>query len=216
MAEPSSAATRLRRHPERGSYDRQTVDAILDEALICHLGFVADGRPFVIPTIHARAGDLLYIHGSPASRMLNTLKEGIDCCVTATILDGLVLARSAFNHSMNFRSAVVLGRAEEVTDPEEKSRAFAAVVNHVAAGRWEECRWPTEKEARATTILRLPIEEYSAKLRSGPPKDDSNDLQTRFWAGVLPVRLASGQPEPAPDLGAGIAVPDNISDYRRP
>ncbi len=216
MAEPSSAATRLRRHPERGRYDRATVDAILDEALICHLGFVAGGRPFVIPTIHARAGDLLYIHGSPASRMLNALKEGIDCCVTATLLDGLVLARSAFNHSMNFRSAVVLGRAEEVTDPQEKSEAFAAVVNHVAAGRWEECRWPTEREARATTILRLPIEEYSAKLRSGPPKDDSDDLQTRFWAGVLPMRLASGEPQPAPDLDAGTAVPGNISDYRRP
>ena len=216
MTTPASPAVKLRRHPERGRYDRETVDAILDEALICHLGFVAGGRPYVLPTIHARAGDVVYIHGSPASRMLKSLAGGVECCLTATLLDGIVFARSAFNHSMNFRSAVVLGRAQEVTDPGEKQEAFAAVVNHVAEGRWEECRWPTEKETRATTILRLPITEYSAKVRRGPPKDDSDDLETRFWAGVLPLPAVPGPPEPSPDLAPGIATPDNIRRYVRP
>ncbi len=159
---PPRPATRVRRHPERGRYDRQTVDRVLDEGLICHLGFVAGGRPFVIPTIHARVGDLVYIHGSPASRMLGTLKDGVDVCLTVTILDGLVLARSAFSSSMNYRSAVVLGRASEVTDDAEKERAFAAIVEHVARGRWADCRWPTPKEAAATTIVRLPGSTRSA------------------------------------------------------
>ena len=156
----------MRRHPERARYDRETVDQVLDEGLICHLGFVAGGRPFVIPTIHARLGDLVYIHGSPASRMLGTLKEGVAVCLTVTIVDGLVLARSAFSSSMNYRSAVVLGRAVEVTDPDEKQRAFAAIVEHVARGRWDDCRWPTAKEAAATTIVRLPLDEFSAKVRT--------------------------------------------------
>lgn len=214
--EAPAARTRLRRHPERGRYDRDTLDRILDEALICHVGFVHEGRPFVIPTIHARVGDVLYLHGSPASRMLKTLADGVDCCVTATLLDGLVLARSAFNHSMNFRSAVVLGRAREVTGAEEKLAAFAAVVDHVARGRWADCRRPTVKESRATTILRLAIDEFSAKVRTGPPKDDADDLGAPHWAGVLPLRLVPGEPEPAPDLQPVRALPDYISRYRRP
>ena len=216
MSPTSRPVTRLQRHPERGRHDRETLDAILDEALICHVGFVAGGRPFVIPTIHARVGDVLYVHGSPASRMLKTLAGGVDCCVTATLLDGLVLARSAFNHSMNYRSAMVLGRALEVVDEEEKALGFRAIVEHVASGRWEECRWPTPKESRATTILRLPIEEFSAKVRSGPPKDDADDLDAGFWAGVLPLRLVPEAPEPAPDLGPGVQVPAYVSRYRRP
>ncbi len=208
-------ATRLHRHPERGRYDRETLYAILDEAPFCHVGFVAEGRPFVVPTIHARHGDVLYFHGSPASRMLRQLKQGFDCCVTATLLDGLVLARSAFNHSMNYRSAMVLGRAVEVTEPDERQLAFATIVDHVARGRWDDCRWPTAREAKATSILRLPIEEFSSKVRGGPPKDAEDDLGLPHWAGVLPLGLVAGEPEPSPDLEPGIAVPAYIEEYER-
>jgi nitroimidazol reductase NimA-like FMN-containing flavoprotein (pyridoxamine 5'-phosphate oxidase superfamily) len=208
-------ATRVRRHPERGRYDRHTVDRVLDEGLICHLGFVAGGRPFVIPTIHARVGDLVYIHGSPASRMLGTLKHGVDVCLTVTILDGLVLARSAFSSSMNYRSAVVLGRASEVTDEGEKRRAFAAIVEHVARGRWADCRWPTPKEAAATTIVRLALEEFSAKVRTGPPKDPEEDLDLPHWAGVVPLALAAGTPLDSPDLKPGRVLPEYAVRYRR-
>jgi uncharacterized protein len=208
-------ATRVRRHPERGRYDRQTVDRVLDEGLICHLGFVAGGRPFVIPTIHARVGEIVYIHGSPASRMLGTLKDGVDVCLTVTILDGVVLARSAFSSSMNYRSAVVLGRASEVTDEGEKQRAFAAIVEHVARGRWADCRWPTPKEAAATTIVRLPLEEFSAKVRTGPPKDPEEDLDLPHWAGVVPLALAAGTPLDSPDLKPGRVPPEYAVRYRR-
>ncbi len=211
----TSPATRLRRHPERARYERADLDAVLDEGLICHLGFVHEGRPFVIPTIHARAGDVIYIHGSTASRMVRTLGEGVDCCVTVTLLDGLVLARSAFNHSMNYRSAMVLGRALEVTDEAEKEAAFAAVVDHVAAGRWADVRWPTRKESKATAILRLPIVEWSVKARTGPPKDDTADLESEVWAGVLPMHLVPGAPDASPDLRSGIDVPAYVKDYRR-
>ncbi len=216
LGEPTSPATRLVRHPERARYDRRSLDAILDEGLICHLGFVHENRPFVIPTIHAREDDVVYIHGSSASRALRTLKAGIDCCVTVTLLDGLVLARSAFNHSMNYRSAMVLGRATEVTDPGEKELAFGAVVNHVAKDRWTDCRWPTPKEAKATAILRLPIEEWSVKVRSGPPKDDEEDLGLEIWAGVLPLNLVPGDLEPSPDLERGLEPPPYLTPYRRP
>jgi uncharacterized protein len=170
-----SQHTTVKRHPERGAYDRATIDPILDEALICHLGFVVDGRPFVIPTIHARDGDTLYVHGSPGSRMLRAAKEGVDICVTVTLLDGLVLARSVYNHSMNYRSVVVVGRAREVTDPDEKLRAMQRVVDHVVPGRWVDARQPNDGEIKGTTILALPLDEASAKIRSGPPTDDEAD-----------------------------------------
>jgi nitroimidazol reductase NimA-like FMN-containing flavoprotein (pyridoxamine 5'-phosphate oxidase superfamily) len=214
-ARPTSGATRVRRHPERARYDRETVDQVLDEGLICHLGFVAGGRPYVIPTIHARVGDVVYVHGSPVSRMLNTLKAGVDVCLTVTILDGLVLARSAFSSSLNYRSAVVLGRAVEVTDLAEKQAAFEAVVEHVAQGRWDDCRWPTPKETAATTIVRLPIREFSAKVRTGPPKDPVEDLGLPYWAGVVPFVLATGAPVDSPDLKPGRAQPPYTLRYTR-
>jgi uncharacterized protein len=189
--------TTVKRHPERGDYDRDVIDAILDEALMCHLGFVVDGQPFVIPTIHARDGDILYIHGSPGSRMLRTAKTGVDICVTATLLDGLVLARSVYNHSMNYRSVVVLGRAHEVTDPDEKLRAMQCVVEHVVKGRWNDARQPNEGELKGTTILSLPLDEASAKIRSGPPVDDEDDLALPVWAGIVPLRLEPSEPTAA-------------------
>jgi nitroimidazol reductase NimA-like FMN-containing flavoprotein (pyridoxamine 5'-phosphate oxidase superfamily) len=187
----------VKRHPERGAYDRATIDAVLDEALICHLGFVADGRPFVIPTIHARDGDALYIHGSPGSRMLRAAKRGVEICVTVTVLDGLVLARSVYNHSMNYRSVVVLGAAREVTDRDEKLRAMECVVEHLVPGRWNDARQPSDGEIKGTTILALPLDEASAKIRSGPPTDDDADLELAVWAGVIPLRLEPSDPIPA-------------------
>jgi uncharacterized protein len=192
-----TARTTVKRHPERGDYDRDVIDAILDEALMCHLGFVVDGQPFVIPTIHARDGDILYIHGSPGSRMLRTAKTGVDICVTATLLDGLVLARSVYNHSMNYRSVVVLGRAHEVTDLDEKLRAMQCVVEHVVKGRWNDARQPNEGEIKGTTILSLPLDEASAKIRSGPPVDDEDDLALPVWAGIVPLRLEPSEPTAA-------------------
>ena len=186
--------TTVKRHPERGAYDRATIDSILDEALICHLGFVSDGRPFVIPTIHARDRDILYIHGSPGSRMLRSAKEGVDICVTVTLLDGLVLARSVYNHSMNYRSVVVIGRARELTDSDEKLRAMQCVVEHIVPGRWEDARRPNDGEIKGTTILALPLDEASAKIRNGPPTDDDADLELRVWAGVIPLRIEPSDP----------------------
>jgi len=206
---------RVVRHPERARYRREVLDQILDEGLICHLGFNFEGRPYVIPTIHARDRDVVYIHGSPISRMLTTLKAGVDVCLTVTIVDGLVLARSAFSSSMNYRSAVVMGRALEVTGQEEKMRAFEAVVEHVARGRWADCRWPTEKEAAATTIVRLPIREFSAKVRSGPPKDPAEDHDLPHWAGVVPFLLATAPPEDSPDLKSGLGAPAYALRYTR-
>src|SRR5204862_3189158 len=166
----------VRRLHERGAYDRDTIDAILDEALICHVGFVVDDQPYVIPTIHARDGDTLYLHGSTASRMLRTLDAGVHVCVTVTIQDGLVLARSAFHHSMNYRSVVVLGTAVEVEDPEERLHALEVISEHVTPGRWNDVRRPSDVELRQTRILRVGLDEASAKMRTGPPKDDEDDL----------------------------------------
>ena len=205
--------TTVKRHPERGAYDRATIDPILDEALICHLGFVAEGRPFVIPTIHARDGDTLYIHGSPASRMLRTAKEGVDICVTVTLLDGLVLARSVYNHSMNYRSVVVLGRACEVTDRDEKLRAMQRVVEQVVPGRWNDARRPSDGEIKGTTILALALDEASAKIRSGPPTDDDADLRLPVWAGVIPLGIVPG--DPVPDSGIDGPPPAYVAEYER-
>jgi uncharacterized protein len=206
--------TTVRRHPERGDYDRATIDAILDEALICHVGFVVDGQPFVIPTIHARDGGVLYIHGSPGSRMLRNVKGGVDVCVTVTLLDGLVLARSVYNHSMNYRSAVVLGRAREVTARDEKLRAMECVVEHVVPGRWADARQPSEAEIKGTTILALGLDESSAKVRSGRPTDDDADLSFPVWAGVVPLELAPQSP--VPDEGVKEPVPPYVEGYTRP
>ena len=190
-----TARTQVRRLPKRGVYDRGQIDAILDEGFICHVGFVADGQPYVIPTGYARAGDQIYIHGSAASRMLRSLGEGVAMCVTVTLVDGLVLARSAFHHSMNYRSVVVLGQARVVTDPEEKMAALGHFTNHIVPGRWDEVRQPYEQELKSTTVLALPLDEVSAKVRTGGPIDDEEDYAIPVWAGVIPLRLQLGEPQ---------------------
>ena len=209
-----TARTKVRRHPERATYDGETVRAILDEGLICHLGFVVDGTPFVMPTMYARRGDVVYVHGSPASRMLRTAAGPADVCLTVTLLDGLVMARSVFSHSMNYRSVVVVGRAEEVTDRDEKMLASEALVEHVCRGRWADARHPSRKELDTTVILRLPIDEASAKVRSGGPKDAEADLDLPVWAGQLPLRVRPLPPEPE-DQEARPA-PAYATDYTRP
>jgi nitroimidazol reductase NimA-like FMN-containing flavoprotein (pyridoxamine 5'-phosphate oxidase superfamily) len=199
--------------PKRGSFDRERIHAILDEALICHVGFVVDGAPVVIPTIHWREGDLLYFHGSAASRMLRSLRNGVEACVTVTLLDGLVLARSAFHHSMNYRSVVVFGTAREVTGREEKLRALDALVEHVVRGRSAEVRGPNEAELRQTLVLALPIEEASAKIRTGGPVDDEEDYALPVWAGVVPCRLTFGSA--FTDDRVTATVPDYVNAYQR-
>ena len=216
QATPPSDRTRIRRLPERGVYDRATIDAILDEALICHLAWVTgDGLPRVIPTIHARVDDTLYVHGSTASHTLKGVKDGREVCVEVTLLDGLVLARSAFHHSMNYRSVVVYGHPREVTDPREKDTAQVALVDHVVRGRARDARMPNQRELDQTTILAIELEEASAKVRTGPPKDEEEDLELPVWAGVLPLRIVPGDPEPAPDLRPGLDAPGYVTDYRR-
>ncbi|MFN8233983.1 MAG: pyridoxamine 5'-phosphate oxidase family protein [Actinomycetota bacterium] len=213
---PSDKA-RVRRHPERGDYDRATIDAILDEALICHVAWVGeDGGPRVIPTIHARDGDTLYIHGSQASRTLRALRTDLPLCLEATLIDGLVLARSTFHHSMNYRSVVVYATAREVTDPDEMSRAQEILVEHVVRGRAAEARPPTVDELKQTAILAMPLDEASAKVRVGGPNDPEEDLRLDVWAGVLPLGLAVGEPVPAADLKVGLDVPGYVRAYRRP
>jgi hypothetical protein len=200
---PASERTRVRRLPARASYDPETINAILDEALVCHVGFVHEGQPFVLPTTFARVGNDLYLHGSAASRMLRGLRDGVPVCVTVTLLDGLVLARSAFHHSMNYRSVVILGTATEVSEPAERLRALEAIVEHAVPGRWPEVRPPNAQELRATMVLRLPILEASAKLRTGGPLDEAEDLGWPCWAGHVPLRLTAFAPVPD-----GAARPD--------
>lgn len=198
MSVPSLAPTdrtRVRRLPKRGAYDRATIDAILDEGYVCHLAFVVDGQPFALPTAHVRIGDHLYVHGSSASRMLRAAAAA-PVCVTVTLLDGLVLARSAFHHSMNYRSVVVLARGEEVDDEAERLAAMRALVERLVPGRWDEIRAPDDQELRATSILRVPLDEASAKVRTGPPVDDEADLARPCWAGVVPLTLVAGTPVP--------------------
>jgi uncharacterized protein len=210
-----SDRVRVKRLPARGSYDRETIDAILDEGMICHVGFVVDGQPYVIPTGYARVGDNVYIHGSSASRMLRRLAEGVDVCVTVTLLDGLVLARSAFHHSMNYRSVVILGRAELVDDHDEKNMALEAFTEHIIPGRWAEVRWPSELELKATTVLKLEIDEASAKIRTGDPKDDAEDYEMQVWAGVLPLLTVPGEPIADSKGDPTIEPPEYVLNYRR-
>jgi len=207
--------TQVKRLPKRGVYDREAIYKILDEAFLCHVGFVVDGQPYVIPTGYARAGDTLYIHGSAASRMLRTLSEGVAVAVTVTLVDGLVLARSAFHHSMNYRSVVVLGTATPVEESAAKTEALRAFTEQVAPGRWAEIRWPTEQELKATTVLALPLAEASAKVRTGPPIDDEEDYALSVWAGVLPLELTPHAPIADPRLPAGIPVPGYVTNYKR-
>jgi nitroimidazol reductase NimA-like FMN-containing flavoprotein (pyridoxamine 5'-phosphate oxidase superfamily) len=186
--------TKVRRLNKRAVYDKNLVHEILDEGFLCHLGFTVDGLPYVIPTLYAREGDTLYLHGSGASRTLKTLSEGVDVCATVTLVDGYVLARSAFHHSMNYRSVVVLGRARLVTEPEERMKALRTLTNHLVPERWEEVRGPNELELRQTMVLALPLDEVSAKVRVGPPVDDDEDYAIPVWAGVVPLVTQLGQP----------------------
>lgn len=201
-------STTIRRLPARAVSDWETIAAVLDEGFVCHVGFVgADGRPYVIPTAYGRVDDMLFLHGSPASRMLRTLAGGIDICVTVTLVDGFVLARSAFHHSLNYRSVVVLGRAVEEKDPAVKAAALEAFVDHVVAGRAADARAPSPIEVRKTTVLRLPLREVSAKMRMGPPVEDPDDLDLPVWGGVVPLWLHAGAPEPD-GQGTGGHVPE--------
>lgn len=207
--------TKLKRLPKRGRFERETINAILDEAFICHVGFVVDGQPYVIPTGFGRVEDDLYVHGSSASRMLRELSKGIDVCVTVTLIDALVIARSAFHHSVNYRSVVVLGKAELVTDADEKNKALKAITEHIVPGRWADCRWPNELELKATSVLKLEINEASAKIRTGDPVDDDEDYSLEFWAGVLPLKQMPGEPQNDAKLTDGIEPPSYITNYKR-
>jgi nitroimidazol reductase NimA-like FMN-containing flavoprotein (pyridoxamine 5'-phosphate oxidase superfamily) len=208
--------TTLKRLPQRGSYERATIAGILDAGLVCHVGFAVDGAPFVIPTIYARIGDRLYFHGSAASRTLCALEGGVPACVTVTLIDGLVLARSAFHHSVNYRSVVVFGTAVAVLDPAEKAAALRAIVEHVVPQRWSHVREPNAQELKATLVLGLALDEASAKVRSGGPIDDEADLAAPVWAGQLPLELRGGAPIADARLAPGIAVPPHVIDYRVP
>jgi nitroimidazol reductase NimA-like FMN-containing flavoprotein (pyridoxamine 5'-phosphate oxidase superfamily) len=210
-----TARTRVVRETHRGVYERAAAYEILDEGFICHVGFVIDGQPFVIPTAYGRSGDNLYIHGSAASRMLRNLDKGIAACITVTLLEGLVLARSIFNHSMNYRSVVVLGTAVAVLDAKEKLEALKLLSEHILAGRWAESRQPNEKELKQTLVLRLPIEEFSAKIRRGPPIDDEEDYKFPTWAGVIPLEMVPGPPINDPRLDPKTPVPLYARAYSR-
>src|SRR6516225_2840006 len=210
-----SQRTRVVREPHRGVYDRETAYQILDEGFICHVGFEVDGQPFVIPTAYGRSGDDLYIHGSAASRMLRKLNQGIPVCVTVTLLDGLVLARSVFNHSMNYRSVVVLGKATAVEDAEEKAAALRVLSDHILPGRWEDSRQPNEKELKATLVLKLPIQEFSAKVRVGPPIDDEEDYSFSTWAGVVPLSMVAQPGIPDERCDSKLPVPEYVKSYTR-
>lgn len=211
-----TSRTRVVREAHRGVYDRETVYRILDEGFLCHVGFVADGQPFVIPTSYGRKDTNLYIHGSAASRMLRHMqKDGVAICVTVTLLDGLVLARSVFNHSMNYRSVVILGKATLVEDAEEKLAALRVLSEHILPGRWDDARQPNERELKQTSVLRLPIEEFSAKVRTGPPIDDEEDYSFPTWAGVIPLEMKAGAPIDDPKLEQGCEVPAYVRNYSR-
>ena len=210
MATAPSPRTRVRRAPARADYDRATIDAILDEALIAHLGFAVDGQPYVIPTLHARVGDTVYLHGSAASRMIRTLGAGAPACLTVTLIDGIVLARSAFHHSMNYRSVVVLGEARLVSDSGEMLGALEAFTDGIVPGRWAEVRGPNRKELKGTRVLAMTLDEASAKVRTGPPVDDDEDYELDVWAGVIPMALTAAAPIADPRLDPGIEPTDTV------
>lgn len=213
MTKPSTERTRVKRTREKARYDREIVDEIFDEALICHVGFVADGSPFVIPTIHARVGDTLYFHGSPVSRMLRLMKKGADVTVTATLLDGIVAARSVFHHSMHYRSAMVFGTARIVDSPEERTVALRAITNAALPGRWSEARLPSRNEDKGTLVVAVPIEEYSAKISENDVGDEPEDYDLPIWAGVIPLSIVPGTPEPDDRLAEGIEIPKSVKRF---
>jgi len=217
MSQPQipTSRTRLVREADRAVYDREAAYRILDEGFLCHVGFVVDGQPFVIPTSYAREDDSLFIHGSAASRMLRQLKESVPVCITITLLDGLVLARSIFNHSMNYRSVVVLGKATLVDDPAEKIEALHRLSEHIIPGRWADVRQPNERELKATSILRVPIEEFSAKVRKGPVVDDEEDYSFPAWAGVVPLEMVAGAPIADARLDPALEIPAYAKRYTR-
>jgi uncharacterized protein len=207
--------TRVVREPQRGVYDRETIYKILDEGMICHVGFSTDGQPFVIPTLYARIGDSIYFHGSAASRMLRGVSEGANVCLTVTLTDGIVLARSVFNHSMNYRSVVALGKATLIDAPQEKLEALHTFTEKILPHRWDDARQPNEKELKATSILRLPLTEVSAKVRVGPPEDDAPDFALPIWAGVIPLRTVAGVPIRDEKCDLEIPLPAYAENYRR-
>lgn len=207
--------TQVRRLPDRGAYDAATIHAILDEGFLAHVGFNVEGQPYVIPTLYGRDGERLYLHGSAASRMLRHLDTGVPACVTVTLVDGLVLARSAFHHSINYRSVVAFGTAQLITDSERKVHALRILSDQVIARRWDEVREPNQQELKATAVLEFAIQEASAKVRTGPPVDDEEDYAMDVWAGVLPLRILPGEPLNDPRLPQGIPVPDYVAGYRR-
>jgi nitroimidazol reductase NimA-like FMN-containing flavoprotein (pyridoxamine 5'-phosphate oxidase superfamily) len=208
-----SKRTELRRIPDRGSHDWETIHQILDAGFLAHVGFCVDGQPFVIPTLYGRDGERLYLHGSAVSRTLRELETGIPACVTVTLVDGLVLSRSAFDHSMNYRSVVAFGSARKISDPEQKINSLRVISEHLIAGRWEEVRGPSENELKATTVLEFSIEEASSKVRSGPPLDDESDYGLKVWAGVLPLEMKSRRPIPDDKLVEGVTLPEYIQRY---
>jgi uncharacterized protein len=217
MSQPYTPTPRtlLVREADRAVYDREAAYRILDEGFLCHVGFVTDGQPFVIPTSYGRKDDCLFIHGSAASRMLRQVKEGVPVCITVTLLDGLVLARSIFNHSMNYRSVVVLGKATLIDDPAEKIEALRLLSEHIIPGRWADSRQPNERELKATSILRVPIEEFSAKVRKGPVVDDEEDYSFPTWAGVVPLDVVAGKPIADARLDPKREVPSYVQHYNR-
>jgi nitroimidazol reductase NimA-like FMN-containing flavoprotein (pyridoxamine 5'-phosphate oxidase superfamily) len=214
MATAPTDRTRVRRVPQRGAYERETIEAILDETLISHVGFVHDGQPVVIPTLHARLGDRLYLHGSAASRMLRTLQKGVPVCATATLVDGLVLARSAFHHSVNYRSVVVFGTATLMEPGEETVKVLELFTERLVPGRWADVRPPTRQELKGTKVLSLPLDEASAKVRTGPPIDEDEDYDLPVWAGVLPLATEVAEPQPDPRLDPAIETPGYVAAWR--
>ena len=213
---PRTERTTLKRLPKRGSFDREVINTILDEGFVCHVGFVADDKPVVIPTGYARMGENLIIHGSRASRMLCALGKEVDVCVTVTLIDGLVLARSAFHHSMNYRSVIVFGRANAIETRTEKLAALRALSEHMIAGRWDYVREPNERELQQTTVLSVPLDEASAKIRTGQPVDDDEDYDLPIWAGIIPLRLFAQTPVTDPLLRMDVDIPDHVLSYRKP
>jgi nitroimidazol reductase NimA-like FMN-containing flavoprotein (pyridoxamine 5'-phosphate oxidase superfamily) len=213
-----TSRTTVRRLPKRGVFDRVEVFKILDEAFICHVGFCDEsGRPVVIPTAFGRDGGKIYLHGSAASRMLRGLSGGLPVCVTVTLVDALVLARSAFHHSIDYRSVVIFGEAAAVEDPAEKNEALRLITNHLVPGRWDDVRWPTDRELKATSVLSLDLMEVSAKMRAGGPIDDDEDMSLPIWAGLIPLRMRAGEPLPEPgDVQSKLTAPDYARNYRRP